>query len=174
MKTVLVTGAAGFIGHKTCLRLLSEGIEVIGIDSLNNYYDVTLKHWRLKLLKANKQFHFVKCDIRQKADLETVFVNHKIDAVINLAAMAGVPFSLRYPQDYIDVNVTGMLNILDLMRQYKVEKIVFSSSSSLYSGEGHPSKETMSVNKPFSPYAASKKSAELFAYTYHYQYNIDD
>lgn len=173
MKNVLITGAAGFIGARTTQLLLKENINVIGVDNLNDYYDIRIKKHRLKILKENKYFKFYKSDIENQKDLEKIFRNNKIDSVINLAARAGVRYSLKNPFIYASTNYNGSLNLLDLMRVYHIKKYIMASTSSIYAGSEMPYKESSSVNKPISPYAASKKAAELIAYTYAHQFNID-
>jgi UDP-glucuronate 4-epimerase len=173
MKKVLLTGAAGFIGAKTTELLLARGIEVVGIDNLNDYYDPKLKELRLSSLKDHPQFHFKNIDIENKAQLKTLFEQHQFDVVFNLAARAGVRYSMENPDIYMSTNAQGTLNILECMRAFHVPKLVLASTSSLYAGQAMPFKEELPVNTPISPYAASKKSAEVMAYTYHYLYKID-
>jgi UDP-glucuronate 4-epimerase len=169
----LITGVAGFIGARTAQLALDNGVEIIGVDNMNDYYSPIIKTQRLEELKNHQNFTFIKGDIEDKEILETIFKSNKIDAVINLAARAGVRFSLKNPFIYSSTNYTGSLNLLDLMRGYKVKKYVMASTSSIYAGAKMPYKEDSSVNQPISPYAASKKAAELIAYTYHHQFNID-
>jgi UDP-glucuronate 4-epimerase len=173
VKNVLITGAAGFIGARTTQLLLKENINVIGVDNLNDYYDIRLKKYRLKILLENKYFKFYKTDIENQKELKKIFKENKIDAVINLAARAGVRYSLKNPFIYASTNYNGSLNLLDLMRVYDIKKYVMASTSSIYAGSEMPYKETSSVNQPISPYAASKKAAELIAYTYAHQFNLD-
>ena len=169
----LITGVAGFIGAKTAQFALDNGAKIIGIDNMNNYYSPIIKTHRLEDLKKHQNFTFIKGDIEDKEILEKIFKSNKIDAVINLAARAGVRFSLKNPFIYASTNYTGSLNLLDLMRDYNVKKYVMASTSSIYAGSKMPYREDSSVNQPISPYAASKKAAELIAYTYHHQFNID-
>ena len=169
----LITGIAGFIGARTAQLALKSGVEVIGIDNMNNYYSPTIKIHRIERLKKLNNFTFIKGDIENKETLEKIFSLNKIDAVINLAARAGVRFSLINPFIYASTNYIGTLNLLDLMRQFNVSKYVMASTSSIYSGSPMPYKESARVNQPISPYAASKKAAELIAYTYHHQFNLD-
>ncbi|HPB82472.1 MAG TPA: GDP-mannose 4,6-dehydratase [Spirochaetota bacterium] len=173
MKRILLTGAAGFIGYKTAELLLGDDIEVAGVDNLNDYYDVSLKQHRLNELKKHRNFTFYHADIEDIGTLRKVFENHAVDAVINLAARAGVRYSIENPHVYFTTNAHGTLNLLELMREFKVEKLVLASTSSLYAGQGMPFSEELPVNTPISPYAASKKAAEVMAYTYHYLYGID-
>ena len=172
MKKVLLTGVAGFIGAKTTEFLLAQGIEVVGIDNLNDYYSVELKKSRLSTLK-NSKFHFESLDIENKQKLRDIFIENDFDVVFNLAARAGVRYSMINPDVYMTTNLMGTLNILELMREFKVQKLVLASTSSLYAGQSMPFKEDLAVNTPISPYAASKKAAEVIAYTYHSLYQID-
>jgi UDP-glucuronate 4-epimerase len=172
MKKVLLTGVAGFIGAKTAQRLVARGIEVVGIDNLNDYYDVKLKKLRLSQLSSSA-FTFVELDIENRSALNELFKQHKFDAVFNLAARAGVRYSMENPSIYMSTNAQGSLNLLECMKDHKVKKFVLASTSSLYAGQAMPFKEELPVNTPISPYAASKKAAEVMAYTYHYLYGID-
>ena len=173
--TVLLTGVAGFIGHKTAQLLLENNYHVVGIDNLSDYYDVRLKQYRLQVLKnlQNGNFEFNAMNIEDSSLLEGMFQKYKFAAVINLAARAGVRYSMEQPKLYMETNATGSLNLLECMRKYGVEKYVLASTSSLYSGQKMPFDESLPVNQPISPYAASKKAAELMAYTYHFLYKID-
>ena len=172
MKKVLLTGAAGFIGAKTAELLLARGVEVVGIDNLNDYYDVRLKHYRLSHIKDSR-FQFIQMDIENKEALQELFKSHKFDVVFNLAARAGVRYSMENPDVYMTTNAMGTLNLLECMREHKVSKFVLASTSSLYAGQPMPFKEDLAVNTPISPYAATKKAAEVMAYSYHYLYGID-
>lgn len=172
MKKVLLTGAAGFIGAKTAQILTDRGIEVVGIDNLNDYYQVSLKKQRLDHIK-NSKFSFQKIDIEDKAALKKLFSEHNFDVVFNLAARAGVRYSMENPDVYMSTNAQGTLNLLECMRENKVKKFVLASTSSLYAGQPMPFVETLAVNTPISPYAATKKAAEVMAYTYHSLYGID-
>jgi len=173
MSTYLVTGAAGFIAARTTQLLLEAGHTVVGVDNLNDYYDVRLKAHRLAALTPHPNFTFARLDIEQLATLEPLFQQHKFDAVLNLAARAGVRYSLENPFVYLATNAAGTLNLLELMRRYGVKKHVLASSSSLYAGQKMPFTEDLPVNTPISPYAASKKAAEVMAYPYHTLYGID-
>lgn len=173
LKNILLTGAAGFIGAKTAEKLLKQGFRVVGIDNLNNYYNVALKKYRLKQLRAYPNFVFHKADIENLKVLQRVFAQNQFTAVINLAARAGVRYSMENPHVYMSTNAQGTLNILDMCQQYKVRKFVLASTSSLYAGQQMPFNEALPVNTPISPYAASKKAAEVMSYTYHYLYGID-
>ncbi|WP_022851071.1 SDR family NAD(P)-dependent oxidoreductase [Limisalsivibrio acetivorans] len=173
MKKILVTGAAGFIGWYTAKLLLEQGISVVGIDDLNSYYDVRLKSYRLNNLEERENFTFIKGDIADMEAMEGVFAEHSFDAVINLAARAGVRYSLENPHIYLRTNTQGTLVLLELMRKHGIRKFVLASTSSLYAGQKMPFSENLPVNTPISPYAASKKGAEVMAYTYHFHYGID-
>lgn len=173
MKNILVTGSAGFIGHNVSKKLLNQGLNVIGIDNFNDYYDVRLKEYRNKLIENEPNYSFFNLDIENYNDLKEIFENHKIDAVINLAARAGVRASIEDPFVYMNTNANGTLNILELMKEKNVNKFILASSSSLYAGEEAPFHEELEVNNPISPYAASKKAAEMLAHSYHHLYNID-
>lgn len=175
-KTILVTGAAGFIGSFLCKKLLNSftDIKIIGIDNINDYYDVSLKEERLsELLKCDKRFVFIKDDISNKSSLEEIFRNHKPDVVVNLAAQAGVRYSITNPDAYIKSNIIGFYNILECCRNYPVEHLVYASSSSVYgSNKKVPYSTEDKVDNPVSLYAATKKSNELFAHSYAKLYNI--
>jgi len=173
VKKILVTGVAGFIGSKVSEMLLEKGRDIIGIDNLNDYYDVKLKLWRLNNLKKYNNFKFYKIDIENYKSLKSLFQKYHINAVINLAARAGVRYSLENPFIYLSTNAGGNLNLLELCREYNVPKFVLVSTSSLYAGQKMPFNENLPVNTPISPYAASKKAAELMSYTYHYLYGLD-
>lgn len=173
MKKVLVTGIAGFIAANTARQLMSKGIEVVGVDNLNDYYDPKLKEYRLEDLRREFSFEFHKLDIENSDSLDKIFRQHKFDTVFNLAARAGVRYSMAHPEIYFTTNALGTLNILNAMKTHSVPKIVLASTSSLYAGEALPFSEDLPVNKPISPYAASKKAAEQICYTYHAQYKID-
>jgi nucleoside-diphosphate-sugar epimerase len=173
MPRVLVTGAAGFIGYHTALQLLNDGVTVVGIDNLNDYYDVRLKQHRLDQLKKHPGFEFQKIDIESKLSLEPLFEAGPIDVIFNLAARAGVRYSMENPHVYITTNAMGQLNLLDCAVKFKIPKVVMASTSSLYAGQKMPFTEDLPVNTPISPYAASKKAAEMLSYSYHYLYGID-
>lgn len=190
----LVTGAAGFIASKVCEFLLADGHTVVGIDNLNSYYDPRLKDYRLARLlgeeqgfalaqvghsqysgatKKHARFEFRALDLGDVAALENLFSEFRFDAVFNLAARAGVRYSLENPHVYLSTNAHGTLNVMEAMRRHGVVKQVLASTSSLYAGCPMPFTEDQPVNTPLSPYAASKKAAELMAYTYHKLYGID-
>ena len=174
MATYLVTGVAGFIAARTTQLLLDAGHTIVGVDNLNDYYDVRLKEHRLaQQLRGRPKLHVARIDIEQLAAVEPLFTQYKFDAVLNLAARAGVRYSLENPFVYLATNAQGTHNLLELMRRCGVKKHVMASSSSLYAGQKMPFNEELPVNTPISPYAASKKAAEVMAYSYHYLYGID-
>ena len=173
MRTYLVTGAAGFIGSGVANRLLDRGDAVVGIDNLNDFYSRALKQERLNELLVRPGFQFRKLDIENFDDLDALFRKHRFEAVYNLAARAGVRYSMENPWVYMRTNADGTLNLLEAMRRYGVAKMVLASTSSLYAGLPLPFREDAPVNTPISPYAASKKAAEVMAYTYHRQYGLD-
>ncbi|MDO9199470.1 NAD-dependent epimerase [Rhodoferax sp.] len=170
---ILITGAAGFIGMTTALRLLARGDEVVGLDNLNDYYDVTLKENRLKRLTPHANFRFVKMDVADREGMAQLFTAEKFDRVIHLAAQAGVRYSLQNPHAYIDSNVVGFTNILEGCRHAQVQHLVYASSSSVYGGNTKmPFSEHDSVDHPVSLYAATKKANELMAHTYSHLYRL--
>lgn len=173
MKKILLTGAAGFIAARTGEMLLERGAHVVGLDNMNDYYDVRIKEHRLRILRRYKNFTFRRCDIEDTAALKRIFNQDKFTAVMDLAARAGVRYSIENPFVYMTTNANGTLNLLDRCREHGIKKFVLASSSSLYSGQKMPFKESLPVNTPISPYAASKKAAEIMAYTYHHLYGID-
>lgn len=169
----LVTGAAGFIGFFLAKRLLEEGNAVVGIDNINDYYDVGLKNERLRILKEYPDFHFEKIDIVNKTDVDTLFRTNKFDYIIHLAAQAGVRYSIENPTVYIESNIIGFFNILEACRFNEIKHLVYASSSSVYGANKKvPFSETDFVDNPVSLYAATKKSNELMAYTYSHLYGI--
>ena len=196
-RPILVTGAAGFIGSKVAELLLAEGHTVVGVDNLNDYYDVRLKNHRANTLlgqtenprtpptltensagltkaeSADGQFHFYHLDIENQQSVDALFEAHKFGSVLNLAARAGVWHSMENPYVYMSTNTVGTLNLLEAMRRREVNKMVLASTSSLYAGQEMPFVETQPVNTPISPYAATKKAAELMAHSYHYLYGLD-
>jgi len=170
---VLVTGAAGFIGSYLSKQLLREGKTVVGLDNLNNYYDPRLKAERLKDLLPKKNFTFIKGDISDKNFIMDLFENEEFDIVINLAAQAGVRYSMENPDIYTQSNLIGFFNILEACRHHPIDHLIYASSSSVYgSNKKVPFEETDFVDHPVSFYAATKKSNELMAYTYSHLYNI--
>lgn len=175
-ESYLVTGAAGFIGSKVCEFLLERQCRVVGIDNLNDAYDVRLKRWRLAQLELDPAFEFHRLDICDRARLRQLFSDQasEFGAVLNLAARAGVRVSVEDPWAYLETNVTGTLNLLDLCREFGVKKFVLASSSSLYGANNAcPFREDAGTDGPLSPYAASKKAAEAICYTYHYLHGLD-
>jgi len=176
-KKYFVTGVCGFIASQVCSQLLEQGDQVIGVDNLNNYYDVRLKKWRLDQLTCHpnaNNFRFVKLDIENQENLkELCRLEGHFDAVLNLAARAGVRYSMENPHVYLSTNAEGSLNLLECMREHECSKFVLASTSSLYAGQKMPFTEDLAVNEPLSPYAASKKAGELMAYSYHKLYGID-
>ncbi len=169
---ILLTGGAGFIGSHLCGKLLDEGYDVIVVDNFDDFYDPKEKRKNISNFHKKKNFKLVKGDIRNNFLLDKIFRN-KIDKVVHLAAKAGVRYSIKYPQEYMEVNVLGTLNLLELTKKYSVSDFVFASSSSVYGERSKvPFKETDRVDRPISPYAASKVSAEQVCYTYHHLYDI--
>ena len=170
---VLVTGAAGFIGTATALRLLDRGDEVVGIDNLNDYYDVGLKASRLARLDGRANFRFIRMDIADRPAVAQLFATERFDRVINLAAQAGVRYSLTNPNAYVDSNLVGFVNILEGCRHNEVQHLVYASSSSVYGGNRKmPFSEHDGVDHPVSLYAATKKASELMAHTYSHLYDL--
>ncbi len=178
MKKILVTGAAGFIGAALVIRLLEKGENVIGLDSLNSYYDPQLKEYRLKeieLVCANSsgRWTFYKSSLESEVDLKDIFRTHSPEIVVNLAAQAGVRYSLENPSSYIQSNLVGFSNLLEKCRHYSVSNLIFASSSSVYGGNKKlPFCETDSVDHPVSLYASTKKANELMAHSYSHLYGI--
>ncbi|HEY2881565.1 MAG TPA: NAD-dependent epimerase/dehydratase family protein [Pirellulales bacterium] len=184
---ILVTGAAGFVGARVCQLLLDRGVEVVGIDNLNNYYNPQLKEMRLRALAGNKKFTFERIDIENRAALDQLFTAGAVksadgisgdkapfNAIIHLAARAGVRPSTEDPWAYVKTNVEGTLNLLDMCRQREIPKFVFASTSSVYGANTKcPFHETDAADQPLSPYAASKKGAEALSYAYHHLYGTD-
>jgi len=172
MKKILITGAAGFIGFHLSQRLLKEGYEIYGIDNLNSYYDPALKQARLVQLQVSN-FKFQQLDLQNYEGLTKVFTEFQPDIVINLAAQAGVRYSLENPRSYIESNLDGFFNILEASRQHGVNNFIYASSSSVYgNNEKSPFSETDNVDHPVSLYAATKKSNELIAHTYSHLYKM--
>ena len=178
MNKVLVTGAAGFIGYHCCLKLLSAGFEVIGIDNLNKYYDEELKKNRLERLKSfskenHYNFEFIKVDLKDKKKLSAIFKQYPFDNVIHLAAQAGVRYSFKNPETYIESNLIGFFNLLESIKSHEIKHFIFASSSSVYgSNKNVPFSENDKSDSPVSLYAATKKSNELMAYSYSHLYQI--
>lgn len=185
-KRIFLTGAAGFVGMHTTLHFLAQGFEVIGFDNLNDYYDVSLKHGRLrelgiqtdtltygKALTGKSGFTFIQGDLTDEALLRQLFTEYPFDVVINLAAQAGVRYSITNPQSYIQSNVVGFFNILEMCRHFNVHRLLYASSSSVYgNNKDIPFKTTDRTDEPVSLYAATKKSNELMAYTYAHLYKL--
>ncbi len=183
---ILVTGAAGFIGMHTSLRLLNDGYEVVGIDNINMYYDVSLKYGRLKELGINKdkilynkqifgkkKFSFLELDLTDAGGLMALFAKHQFQVVINLAAQAGVRYSITNPRDYIDSNIVGFFNLLESCRAFPIEHLIFASSSSVYgNSQDVPFKTSHNTDQPISLYAATKKTNELLAFNYAHLFGI--
>ena len=170
---LLITGAAGFIGFYLSKQLVKKDCQVIGIDNLNEYYDVNLKQSRLDQLKSYENFTFIEGDISDKELILDTFKEHQPNIVVNLAAQAGVRYSLENPDVYMQSNVTGFFNILEACRHYPVNHLIYASSSSVYGANKKvPFEETDFVDNPVSLYAATKKSNELMAHTYSHLYNI--
>ncbi len=185
---ILVTGAIGFIGYHLCKALISKGHEVVGIDNVNSYYDVRLKYDKLPLLgiveenlwpntlyqsSTIENFRFGKIDIKNRFQIEELFRTEQFDIVVNMAAQAGVQYSIQNPHTYISNNITGFINLLDAARNAEVKHFIYASSSSVYGNrEDVPFKESDNVDNPISLYAASKKSNELMAHTYSHLYNL--
>ena len=176
MSNYLVTGAAGFIGARTSQMLIEQGHSVVGVDNMNDAYDPRMKDYRLKKLQSLNGFEFVRDDISDRGILtrQSAITNRKFDGVINLAARAGVRFSVDNPWVFLESNVMGTLNMLEVCRQFGCKKFILASTSSIY-GENpeYPTPETASSSEPLQPYAASKKGAEALAHSYHHLYDID-
>lgn len=173
MKTILVTGAAGFIGFHLCQRLLHRGDKVIGLDNLNDYYDVLLKQDRLAQLQNLPNFSFHKLELANREEIAQLFDGHNFDTVVHLAAQVGVRYSVKNPPAYVDSNLVGFANILEGCRHAKIKHLVFASSSSVYGANTKiPFSVEDNVDHPLSLYAASKKANELMAHTYSHLYNL--
>lgn len=171
---VLVTGGAGFIGSACAKKLMDRGDEIVMIDNFNNYYDPSLKEARIKKFLKGYKFKLYRGDIRDEKLIEKIFRKEKIDKVIHLAALAGVRNSLRDPKSYMDVNIMGSVNLLEISVKYKIKNFVFASSSSVYgNNKKMPFSERDSVDTPISPYAASKKADELIAHVYNHIYGLN-
>tara|TARA_Y100000389_G_scaffold205060_1_gene262583 strand:- start:8264 stop:9280 length:1017 start_codon:yes stop_codon:yes gene_type:complete len=173
LKKIIVTGSAGFIGFSLCKKLLIRGDNIVGIDNHNDYYDPKIKDARLSELEKYSNYCHYKVDLSDKKGLNEIFKNHKIQKVINLAAQAGVRYSMENPLAYINSNIVGFAHILENCRQYKIEHLVYASTSSVYGANTKmPFSEHDCVNHPLSVYAASKKSNELMAHSYSYLYKL--
>ena len=172
-KKIIVTGSAGFIGSSLCLKLLERGDNIIGIDNHNDYYDPKIKEARLQKLIKHSNYQHYRIDLSDRKSLDKVFKDHKVQKVVNLAAQAGVRYSMENPLAYINTNIVGFAHILENCRYYNVENLVYASSSSVYGANTKmPFSENDSVNHPLSVYAASKKSNELMAHTYSHLYKL--
>jgi UDP-glucuronate 4-epimerase len=170
---ILVTGAAGFIGFHTSRKLLDRGDEVVGLDNFNDYYDVSLKEGRAKILDGYDNFRMVRMDLADRAGIESLFAKEKFDKVVNLAAQAGVRYSIENPHSYIDSNIVGFVNILEGCRHNEVEHLVYASSSSVYGANTTmPFSIHQNVDHPLALYGATKKANELFAHTYSNLYDL--
>ena len=170
---ILITGAAGFIGFHLSKKLLDDSYQIIGIDNLNDYYDPSLKQSRLEILGKYNNFNFHKVDLKDKAAVDNIFETYQPTHVINLAAQAGVRYSIENPYAYVDSNLIGFMNILEACRNYPVEHLLYASSSSVYGGNKvAPFSTNHNVDHPVSLYAATKKSNELMAHTYSHLYGI--
>ena len=174
MKTVLITGVAGFIGYHLAEKLLkSKSHFVVGVDNLNNYYDVNLKNSRIKILKKFSKFKFIKLDIKKDKELKKIFKKYKPKYIVNLAAQAGVRYSLENPKLYLESNIVGFFNLLDLSKIYKVKHFVYASTSSVYgANQKQPFRESDTADHPIQFYAATKRSNEIMAHSYSHLYNI--
>ena len=175
-KTILVTGSAGFIGFHVTKKLLETGNKVIGIDSLNNYYEPKLKKDRNKILLESKNYKFYKLNLKNEKELKKIFIENKIDKICHLAAQAGVRYSLENPLAYEESNLKGFINIIECARHFKVKDFIYASSSSVYGKnkmKKNGFKESDEVNQPISLYAATKKANELIAYNYHHLFGIN-
>lgn len=170
---ILITGAVGFIGFHLSKKLLDQSCKIIGVDNLNDYYDPKLKESRLDLLEKHEKFLFYNADIKNKTKLDNIFEKHRPTHVVNLAAQAGVRYSIENPYAYVDSNLVGFINILEACRNYPVEHLLYASSSSVYGGNKvAPFSTNHNVDHPVSLYAATKKSNELMAHTYSHLYGI--
>ncbi len=170
---ILITGVAGFIGSQLAKKILNHDINVVGIDNLNDYYDVNLKKSRLQQLEANSNFQFIKLDLADRKGMAELFNRHKFNQVVNLAAQAGVRYSLENPYAYVDTNIVGFVNLLEGCRHHAVEHLVFASSSSVYGlNTKMPFSAKHNVDHPVSLYAATKKANELMAHTYSHLYGL--
>ena len=173
MKRVLITGSAGFIGSALCLELLKNETYVIGIDNHNDYYDPKLKEARLKRHIDHQNYEHNRVDIENHGDINKIFKKHKFDAVINLAAQAGVRYSLKNPNAYIKTNIMGFMNILECCQEHKIKHLIYASSSSVYGAiKEIPFSEDQNVDHPISIYAATKKANELMAHSYSHLYKM--
>jgi len=174
MKKIIVTGSCGFIGMHLCEKLLKSGFQILGLDNLNNYYSTALKKMRLSILEKYSNFKFEKIDISNKKEINTTFSNFNPELVVNLAAQAGVRYSIENPNAYITSNIEGFINILECCRHFEVEGLIYASSSSVYgANDVIPFSVSDRVDKPISIYAATKRSNELMAHSYSHLYNLN-
>jgi len=171
---ILVTGSAGFIGFHLCRKLILKGYTVVGLDSINNYYDTKIKLERLKILKKlSKKFIFKKCDMSNLSPVKKIFKKYKFDQVVNLAAQAGVRYSIGNPKAYLDSNLVGFFNILDCSKQFKIKHLIYASTSSVYGNNSKlPFAEKNHADHPIQFYAATKRANELMAHSYSSLYNL--
>lgn len=170
---IFVTGCAGFIASQVTLQLLEEGHEVVGVDDMNDAYDVRLKQWRLRRLQSHAAFRFHQFDISHRPELEALFARERFDAILNLAARAGVRASMENPWVYVETNVTGTLNVLEAARRHDVPRVLLASTSSLYGSRNpRPFREDANTDYPLSPYASSKKGAESMAASFAHLYGL--
>jgi len=178
MKTILITGAAGFIGYHICKNLLNSNINLIGLDNLNSYYDISLKNARLEKLSGlakekNASWKFIKGDLAEEKSLRNIFNENNINVVVNMAAQAGVRYSIKNPSAFLKSNLIGFCNLIQICREFSIDNFIYASSSSVYGGnKKYPFSEKDEVNHPVSLYAATKKSNELIAHSYSHLYNI--
>lgn len=173
-KNILITGCAGFIGFHLAAHLCQIGMKVVGLDNLNDYYEVNLKDSRLKELEHYSSFQFKKVDLTEREGLEQLFEQYHFDAVVHLAAQAGVRYSITHPEVYIDSNINGFFNILEVCKKYQIERLVFASSSSVYgNSQKTPFTVEQNTDKPVSLYAATKKANEVLAYSYADMYKMN-
>jgi UDP-glucuronate 4-epimerase len=173
MKNVLVTGSAGFIGSHLCARLLGRGDRVVGLDNLNDYYDVSLKEARLEWLRKHPGFQFTRADLTDRPSMTNTFAGARFDAIVNLAAQAGVRYSIENPHAYVDANITGFLNVLEGARAQSVGHLIYASTSSVYGiNTGMPFGEDQNTDHPISMYSATKKANEAMAHAYAHLFGI--
>ena len=172
MKNILITGVAGFIGYSVANKI-TKNYTIIGIDNLNSYYDLNLKKDRLKILNKKKNFYFFKIDLLDSNKLNKIFKKYKFSIVINLAAQAGVRYSVEHPEEYLSSNIIGFYNLINLCKTYKIDHLIYASSSSVYGNSNiFPSKESHNTDQPLSFYAATKKTNELIAYSFANIYSL--
>jgi len=174
MNKIFITGTGGFIGFHLANHYLNKGIDVVGLDNMNDYYDINLKKNRVKILQDYDNFDFYQQDLVEKEVLSDIFKKHKFDFVINLAAQAGVRYSLTNPEVYIDSNITGFINLLECMKNSNVKNLIYASSSSVYGlSDVFPTKESCNTNNPISLYGGTKKANEVLVHSYHHLYKMN-